>query len=149
MMADPARRREVLGRLHEAGVRVSIDDFGTGYSSLAYLKDLPVDEVKIDRTFVRDMWPSEKAACIVRSDHRPGPQPRPAGRGRGGRGPRQPGPAGLVGLRRRARAIYFSRPLPAGDLGVALGRLGGCSGMSDRLGGGGCCVLAEGGRREC
>ena len=48
-MADPARAEEVLDRLHEVGVRISIDDFGTGYSSLAYLKDLPVDEVKIDQ----------------------------------------------------------------------------------------------------
>ena len=67
MMADPARAKEVLGRIHEAGVRVSIDDFGTGYSSLAYLKDLPVDEVKIDQKFVRGMRSSQKDACIVRS----------------------------------------------------------------------------------
>jgi diguanylate cyclase (GGDEF)-like protein/PAS domain S-box-containing protein len=67
MMADPARAKEILGRIHEAGVRVSIDDFGTGYSSLAYLKDLPVDEVKIDQKFVRGMRVSGKDACIVRS----------------------------------------------------------------------------------
>jgi diguanylate cyclase (GGDEF)-like protein/PAS domain S-box-containing protein len=67
MMADPARAQEVLGRIHDAGVRVSIDDFGTGYSSLAYLKDLPVDEVKIDQKFVRGMRESRKDACIVRS----------------------------------------------------------------------------------
>jgi hypothetical protein len=67
MMADPARAKEVLGRIHEAGVRVSIDDFGTGYSSLAYLKDLPVDEVKIDQRFVRGMRNSQKDACIVRA----------------------------------------------------------------------------------
>jgi diguanylate cyclase (GGDEF)-like protein/PAS domain S-box-containing protein len=67
MMADPARAKEVLGRIHEAGVRISIDDFGTGYSSLAYLKDLPVHEVKIDQKFVRGMRNSQKDACIVRS----------------------------------------------------------------------------------
>ena len=66
-MADPARAEEVLRRLHEIGVRVSIDDFGTGYSSLAYLKDLPVDEVKIDQKFVRGMQNSHKDACIVRA----------------------------------------------------------------------------------
>ena len=60
-------RKEVLGRIHEAGVRISIDDFGTGYSSLAYLKDLPVDEVKIDQKFVRGMLSNQKDACIVRS----------------------------------------------------------------------------------
>jgi diguanylate cyclase (GGDEF)-like protein/PAS domain S-box-containing protein len=67
MMVDPARAKEVLGRIHEAGVRVAIDDFGTGYSSLAYLKDLPVDEVKIDQKFVRGMRTNQKDACIVRS----------------------------------------------------------------------------------
>jgi diguanylate cyclase (GGDEF)-like protein/PAS domain S-box-containing protein len=67
MMVDPARAKEILGRIHEAGVRVSIDDFGTGYSSLAYLKDLPVDEVKIDQKFVRGMRSSPKDACIVRA----------------------------------------------------------------------------------
>ncbi len=67
MMADPARAKEVLGRIHEAGVRVAIDDFGTGYSSLAYLKDLPVDEVKIDQKFVSGMRGNQKDACIVRS----------------------------------------------------------------------------------
>jgi EAL domain-containing protein (putative c-di-GMP-specific phosphodiesterase class I) len=67
MMSDPGRAREVLGRIHESGVHVSIDDFGTGYSSLAYLKDLPVDEVKIDQKFVREMRKNAKDACIVRA----------------------------------------------------------------------------------
>lgn len=67
MMADPARAKEVLARLHRAGVLIAIDDFGTGYSSLAYLKDMPADEVKVDRTFVRDMAVNQRDACIVRS----------------------------------------------------------------------------------
>ena|GEM_PF-2015065 len=67
MMADPARAKSVLARLHQAGVLISIDDFGTGYSSLAYLKDMPAEEVKVDRTFVRDMAVNNRDACIVRS----------------------------------------------------------------------------------
>ncbi|RXZ31074.1 EAL domain-containing protein [Oxalobacteraceae bacterium CAVE-383] len=65
IMADPARSLDVLTRLHEYGVTVSIDDFGTGYSSLAYLQKLPVDSLKIDRSFVAEMAQSEDARAIV------------------------------------------------------------------------------------
>ncbi|WP_337177556.1 EAL domain-containing protein [Paludisphaera sp.] len=67
MMRNPTRARTLLTRLHDMGVRISIDDFGTGYSSLAYLKELPVDEVKVDRSFVKDAATSQRDACIVRS----------------------------------------------------------------------------------
>jgi len=67
MMKNPARAKEALQILHQMGVKISIDDFGTGYSSLAYLKELPVDEVKVDRSFVKDMAVSSRDACIVRS----------------------------------------------------------------------------------
>ncbi|MEO6697178.1 MAG: EAL domain-containing protein, partial [Gammaproteobacteria bacterium] len=67
IMADPVRAMEVLTRLGEIGVKLSIDDFGTGYSSLAYLKKLPVDAVKIDKSFVIDMAKDEGNAMIVRS----------------------------------------------------------------------------------
>ncbi len=67
VMADPARALEVLGRLHTLGVGLAVDDFGTGYSSMAYLKELPVDELKIDRSFVIQMADSPSDAVIVRS----------------------------------------------------------------------------------
>jgi diguanylate cyclase (GGDEF)-like protein/PAS domain S-box-containing protein len=67
LMADPDHALRVVRRLAELGVEVSIDDFGTGYSSLAYLKRLPVSEIKIDRSFVIDMPSDENAAVIVRS----------------------------------------------------------------------------------
>ena len=67
VMADPVRAIEVLGRIRAFGVGVSIDDFGTGYASLAYLARLPIDELKIDRSFVRHVATNGKHAAIVRS----------------------------------------------------------------------------------
>jgi diguanylate cyclase (GGDEF)-like protein len=67
ILADPFRVRHVIDRLKELGVGFAIDDFGTGYSSLAYLKQLPVQTLKIDRSFVLDMLESESDAAIVRA----------------------------------------------------------------------------------
>jgi diguanylate cyclase (GGDEF)-like protein len=67
IMRDPFRVRQVLLRLSEMGVRIAIDDFGTGYSSLGFLKQLPVDELKIDRSFVMSMATDADDATIVRS----------------------------------------------------------------------------------
>ncbi len=67
IMTDPARARRVLTELAQMGVTLSIDDFGTGYSSLAYLRDLPVHQLKIDRTFVQDMGGDSDDEVIVRA----------------------------------------------------------------------------------
>jgi diguanylate cyclase (GGDEF)-like protein len=67
LMADPVTARAVLQDLDSRGVDISIDDFGTGYSSLAYLADLPVAEVKIDRSFVSRMTTRSDEAIIVNS----------------------------------------------------------------------------------
>jgi diguanylate cyclase (GGDEF)-like protein len=67
ILADPFRVRRVLSRLNEMGLRLAIDDFGTGYSSLAYLKSLPVQTIKIDRSFVMGMCEDASDATIVRS----------------------------------------------------------------------------------
>jgi diguanylate cyclase (GGDEF)-like protein/PAS domain S-box-containing protein len=67
MLANPTRAKAVLRELSDLGIRLSIDDFGTGYSSLAYLRQLPVDEIKIDRSFVLGMEAEAGDAVIVRS----------------------------------------------------------------------------------
>ena len=66
-IADPDAALTTLQRLHERGVPISIDDFGTGYSSLAYLKDMPLSELKIDRTFVQAMNRDAGALTIVQT----------------------------------------------------------------------------------
>lgn len=67
MIKEPALALEILSRLAELGIKISIDDFGTGYSSLAYLKKLPAQELKIDKSFVMDMLDSDSDAVIVKS----------------------------------------------------------------------------------
>ena len=67
IMIDPDRAMRVIQRISAIGVRLSIDDFGTGYSSLSYLKRLPVDEIKIDKSFVINMTEDASDAVIVRS----------------------------------------------------------------------------------
>ena len=67
LLASVIRTRTVLDRLREAGIRVAIDDFGSGYSSMAYLHELPIDELKLDRQFIAPMVHDERAAAIVRS----------------------------------------------------------------------------------
>jgi diguanylate cyclase (GGDEF)-like protein/PAS domain S-box-containing protein len=67
LMHDPEHAARLLDEIAGLGVRLSIDDFGTGYSSLGYLRRLPIDELKIDRLFVKDMLGNEQDAVIVRS----------------------------------------------------------------------------------
>jgi len=64
LMRDIDTCQEILGHLREQGIRIAIDDFGTGYSSLAHLKQLPIDDLKIDRTFV-GLIPDDADACAI------------------------------------------------------------------------------------
>ena len=112
VMGDPARATDVLQRLHDLGVRLSIDDFGTGYTSMAYLRRLPVDELKVDRSFVTSMT-DERARRRARADRdRPRPQPRSDGRRRGRRERRARVRAARARLRHRP-----GRSLRAPDAG--------------------------------
>jgi EAL domain-containing protein (putative c-di-GMP-specific phosphodiesterase class I) len=66
-MGDAEQSRDVLDRLHNLGVELSVDDYGTGFSSLAYLRDLPVDELKLDRAFLAAADEDHRAVAIIRS----------------------------------------------------------------------------------
>jgi EAL domain-containing protein (putative c-di-GMP-specific phosphodiesterase class I) len=67
LMTDPQRALGSLARLRAIGVEIAIDDFGTGHASLSYLKQMPVEEIKLDRSFVRDMCTDKNDYTIVRS----------------------------------------------------------------------------------
>jgi diguanylate cyclase (GGDEF)-like protein/PAS domain S-box-containing protein len=67
IMADPAHALAILSMLQSMGVRLSVDDFGTGYSSLTHLRELPIDEIKVDKSFVMGMATSDADLAIVRT----------------------------------------------------------------------------------
>jgi len=67
LMSDPVVALEAMERVTALGVRISVDDFGTGYSSMSHLRRLPIDEIKIDQSFVLDMTRNESDRAIVRS----------------------------------------------------------------------------------
>ncbi|MDH5599903.1 MAG: EAL domain-containing protein [Gammaproteobacteria bacterium] len=67
MMTNPKKSIDILTQLNELGIEIAVDDFGTGYSSLAYLKQLPLSKLKIDKSFIMDMIEDDNDAIIVRS----------------------------------------------------------------------------------
>lgn len=67
LMSDRNRARSILTRLRDSGIEISVDDYGTGYSSLSYLLDLPIDELKLDRSFVSQMADNARSAALVAS----------------------------------------------------------------------------------
>ncbi|MGC1508278.1 putative bifunctional diguanylate cyclase/phosphodiesterase, partial [Ketobacter sp.] len=67
LITDPHRAMQVVEEFHKLGIHLAIDDFGTGYSSMSYLKRLPIQTLKIDRSFVKDMLSDDADAVIVRS----------------------------------------------------------------------------------
>jgi EAL domain-containing protein (putative c-di-GMP-specific phosphodiesterase class I) len=67
LMANRRSAMSAMRRLSAQGTHVSLDDFGTGFSSMAYLRDLPIDALKIDRVFVSDVYANERSASICRA----------------------------------------------------------------------------------
>ena len=65
LMQSPERARQVLERIKSLGARISMDDFGTGYSNLAYLAQLPIDEVKLDQSLVRELDQSDEVKTLL------------------------------------------------------------------------------------
>ena len=117
-MEDPANAQKVLDRLAELGVRLSIDDYGTGYSSLSYIMRLPVQELKIDRSFISRMAVRRRDLHDRAIDHRPRPQPGAQGGRRGRRGSVGMEHAAFAGLRRCAGLLHepAARAAGAGEL---------------------------------
>jgi diguanylate cyclase (GGDEF)-like protein len=121
VMSDPARATAVLQRLHDLGVALSIDDFGTGYTSMAYLRRLPVDELKVDRSFVLGMTDNEHDAVLVRTAIDLGHN---LGLTVVAEGVEQL--AHVSALRKLdcdvAQGYHYARPMPAADVTALLGR---------------------------
>jgi len=115
LMANPAHALQVLSRLHAMGVQLSIDDFGTGYSSMACLKTLPVDELKVDRSFVSHMTGNTSDAVIVRSTVDLGRNLGLRVVAEGVEDPITLQQLGALGCD-AIQGYYISRPVPADDL---------------------------------
>jgi diguanylate cyclase (GGDEF)-like protein len=130
LMAESGRSLGVLSALSEVGVRWSIDDFGTGYSSLSHLKRLPIGEIKIDRTFVKNMADDANDAMIVGATIDLG---RNLGLQVIAEGVEDPATAETLRIMgcELAQGYTFSRPVPARDIARILEREQVASASSD------------------
>jgi EAL domain-containing protein (putative c-di-GMP-specific phosphodiesterase class I) len=115
IMSEPERAIETLGRLRKLGVRLAVDDFGTGYSSLAYLHRLPVDEIKIDKSFVSRVAGGTSGASIVRASVELGHSLRLETVAEGIEDARTWDLLAALGCD-TAQGFYISRPIPAAGL---------------------------------
>jgi diguanylate cyclase (GGDEF)-like protein len=125
LMENVDRTADLLGSLRTCGVRISIDDFGTGYSSLAYLKRLPVDEVKIDQSFVTDLAAGGADTSLVSAVVAIAESFGMSTVAEGVEDEHQA--ARLIELGcKKAQGFLFSRPVPSLELPMAISRLGLC-----------------------
>jgi EAL domain-containing protein (putative c-di-GMP-specific phosphodiesterase class I) len=121
VMQDLSGAREVMKKLNRLGVRLAIDDFGTGHSSLAYLKQFPVHEVKVDRTFVQGVAESPVDSAIVRAVIDLANAMGIAAIAEGVETESQVAGLKMLGCE-VAQGFYFSQPLRAGDFDELLTR---------------------------
>ena len=121
VMEDLSGAREVMKKLNRLGVRLAIDDFGTGHSSLAYLKQFPVHEVKVDRTFVQGVAESPVDSAIVRAVIDLANAMGIAAVAEGVETEDQVAGLKMLGCQ-VAQGFYFSRPLRAGEFDELLTR---------------------------
>jgi diguanylate cyclase (GGDEF)-like protein len=122
VMGDAARCLDVLQRLHDLGVHLSIDDFGTGYSSMAYLRQLPVDELKIDRSFVMGMTDTQQDAVLVRTAIDLGHNLGLTVVAEGVEGAEHVAALQDLGCD-IAQGFHFARPMPSDEIGALLDRV--------------------------
>ena len=120
LMQDKETVVRALRQLKQIGVRLSLDDFGTGYSSLSHLKDFPIDVVKIDRSFVRDVTNSVEGASLTKSIIA---MARSLNMTTVAEGVETEGQLSFLNTNRcdAIQGYYFSRPLPTNDLVALLG----------------------------
>ncbi len=109
LMRDTEKTRSTLSSMKRLGVRLAIDDFGTGYSSLSYLRRFPIDELKIDRSFIAGMESGPEQLAVVRSIVKLGETLHLDDSGRGNRGPGAASRACASSKRATARASSSPR----------------------------------------
>lgn len=132
IMTEIERHIGTLSALRAMGVKVSIDDFGTGYSSLSYLKHLPIDFLKIDRSFVRDMTTDENDAAIVSAIINMAKSLHLRTIAEGVETLEQATRLAAAGCD-FAQGYYYSSPLPAKECGMLLRELGRIGGQTDQF----------------
>jgi diguanylate cyclase (GGDEF)-like protein len=123
VMGDAARCMAVLQRLHDLGLKLSIDDFGTGYSSMAYLRRLPVDELKVDRSFVLGMTTNAADAVLVRTAIDLGHNLGLTVVAEGVEGAEHVSALQALGCD-IAQGYHYARPMPGNEMSALLDRVG-------------------------
>jgi EAL domain-containing protein (putative c-di-GMP-specific phosphodiesterase class I) len=119
LMEDPEYAIRTMRSLRESGIRMAIDDFGTGYSSLAYLTRFPVKSLKIDRSFVADVFSDHADAAIVRTIIEMAHQLGFTVVAEGVETDRQAAFLRQFGCE-QAQGFLFARPMPAADVSVLI-----------------------------